>query len=184
MAQPPSTIGRFQIRAELGQGAFGTVYLAFDPQFGREVALKVPHPGTLANPKACERFLREAMAAGRLQHPNIVPIFEVSQDGQAPYIVSAFISGKNLAQALAEERLDLSLVGGTPSSRFQSENWERASFMAAASGKRFSGSRARARWITAANPLGMSGRRFWIGTGSCSRITNSCFSNSRGRSWM
>jgi serine/threonine protein kinase len=60
MAQTPATIGRFQIRAELGQGAFGTVYRAFDPQFGREVALKVPHPGTLANPKACERFLRPA----------------------------------------------------------------------------------------------------------------------------
>jgi eukaryotic-like serine/threonine-protein kinase len=106
MQQLPATIGRFQIREQLGQGAFGTVYRAFDPQFGREVALKVPHPGTLANPKACERFLREALAAGRLQHPNIVPIFEVSQDGQAPYIVSAYIKGKNLAESLAEERLD------------------------------------------------------------------------------
>src|SRR5689334_5594918 len=54
----PRQIGRFQIRAQLGAGAFGAVYRAYDPQLDREVALKVPHPGTLENSKAVDRFLR------------------------------------------------------------------------------------------------------------------------------
>src|SRR5581483_9474741 len=70
-------IGRFQIRTKLGAGAFGTVYRAFDPQMAREVALKVPNPGTLDSEKAIARFLREAKAAGQLKHANIVTIHEV-----------------------------------------------------------------------------------------------------------
>src|SRR5262245_54592675 len=59
----PQQVGRFQIRAVLGEGAFGIVYQAFDPQLDRDVALKVPRPGMLENPNAIERFLREAKAA-------------------------------------------------------------------------------------------------------------------------
>jgi serine/threonine protein kinase len=111
MEQLPATIGRFQIREQLGQGAFGTVYRAFDPQLGREVALKVPLQGTLDNPKARERFLREAKAAGRLQHPHIVPVYEVGQDDNIPYdnipyIAAAFVNGQTLADLAEEKPLD------------------------------------------------------------------------------
>src|SRR5207253_4381432 len=82
-------IGRFQIRARLGAGAFGTVYRAYDPQLDREVALKVPQAGTLDKPKAVERFLREAKAAARLSHPHIVPVYDVGRDGTHYYIASA-----------------------------------------------------------------------------------------------
>ena len=68
-ASLPRRIGRFLIRARLGAGAYGAVYRAYDPQLDREVALKVPHPGTLENPKAVDRFLREAKAAAQLRHP-------------------------------------------------------------------------------------------------------------------
>src|SRR5262245_11620129 len=54
-AESPKRIGRFHVRSLLGRGAFGTVYLAFDPQLQREVALKVPNPGVLNNPKRVER---------------------------------------------------------------------------------------------------------------------------------
>src|SRR4051812_10946135 len=64
-------LGRFLIRQPVGQGAFGTVYRAFDPQLEREVALKVPLPGALDTPQTVERFLREAKAAAQLRHPHI-----------------------------------------------------------------------------------------------------------------
>src|SRR5262245_18904115 len=96
-------IGRFQIRARLGSGAFGTVYRAHDPQLDREVALKVPNPGVLNSFKRIERFLREARAAGQLRHPNIVPVFDAGKDGDTYYIASAFIDGRTLDEAIEEK---------------------------------------------------------------------------------
>jgi WD40 repeat protein len=95
-------VGRFEVRARLGAGAFGGVYRAHDPQLDREVALKVPHPGTLDSPARVQRFLREAKAAANLRHPNIVPLYETGRDGDRYYIASAFIPGTTLAEALAE----------------------------------------------------------------------------------
>ncbi len=96
----PERIGRFEVRAELGEGAFGTVYRAFDPQLQREVALKVPHPFLLDRPRVVERFLREARAAAGLRHPHIVPVFDAGSVGGQRYIASAFIAGQSLAEAL------------------------------------------------------------------------------------
>src|SRR4051812_5715551 len=96
----PRQIGRFEVRARLGAGAFGAVYRAYDPQLDREVALKVPHATALDNPKRVERFLREARAAAQLRHPHIVPVFDAGRDGATYFIASAFIAGKTLAQAL------------------------------------------------------------------------------------
>ena len=93
----PSQIGRFQVRARLGSGAFGNVYLAHDPQLDREIALKVPRPGILDTPRHVERFLREAKAAAQMHHPRIVPVFEAGHDGESYYIASAFIDGCTLA---------------------------------------------------------------------------------------
>jgi tetratricopeptide (TPR) repeat protein/predicted Ser/Thr protein kinase len=97
----PSCVGRFQIRARLGAGAFGTVFRAYDPQLDREVALKVPHPDRVANPRAVERFLREARAAAQLRHPHIVPVYEAGHDGGQYYLVTAFIDGHTLAESVA-----------------------------------------------------------------------------------
>ncbi|HEV3262376.1 MAG TPA: protein kinase [Gemmataceae bacterium] len=105
-AELPRQIGQFEIRARLGSGAFGAVYRAYDPRLEREVALKVAHPETLANPPAVERFLREAQAAAQLRHPHIVPVFEAGRDGACYYIASALITGRTLAETLRAGRLD------------------------------------------------------------------------------
>jgi WD40 repeat protein/predicted Ser/Thr protein kinase len=101
-----SAIGRFQVRARLGAGAFGTVYRAYDPQLDREVALKVPQAGVLDNPRRVERFLREAKAAAQLRHPNIVPVYEAGLADGRHFIASAFIAGRPLADVVDEGRLD------------------------------------------------------------------------------
>lgn len=101
--QPPSQVGRFQIRQCLGQGGYGIVYRAFDPQLDRDVALKMPKAEALADGRLVERFMREARAAGRLRHPHIVPVFEVGKDGGQYYFASAFIEGQSLAAILSAE---------------------------------------------------------------------------------
>jgi WD40 repeat protein len=98
----PETIGRFLVREEIGAGGFGTVYRAYDPVLGREVALKVLHAGALATPKAIERFAREAKAAAQLCHPHIVPIYEPGIDGPLPYLASEYIAGRTLAVLIEE----------------------------------------------------------------------------------
>ncbi|MBC8354942.1 MAG: protein kinase [Planctomycetes bacterium] len=102
----PETLGRFQIKSELGAGAFGTVYLAYDPVLEREVALKVPQASVVGNEEAAARFLREAKAAAQLTHPNIVPIFDAGSDGQDVFIASKYIEGQTLDAAIKEGRLD------------------------------------------------------------------------------
>ncbi|HEY7328103.1 MAG TPA: protein kinase [Gemmataceae bacterium] len=94
-------VGRFRIVRTLGQGGGGLVFLAFDPDLHREVALKVPHLPALLAPDLRRRFLREARAAARLDHPNLVPVHEVGESNGVCFIVSAYCRGGSLAQWLA-----------------------------------------------------------------------------------
>ncbi|MBN9121480.1 MAG: protein kinase [Planctomycetes bacterium] len=96
------SLGRFVIREELGAGAFGTVYRAFDPVLNREVALKVLKAEVAADARRVQRFLREAKAAAGLHHPHIVAVFDAGQDGGRYYIASAFIAGRPLADAIPD----------------------------------------------------------------------------------
>jgi predicted Zn finger-like uncharacterized protein len=99
----PQKLGRFEIRSILGAGAFGTVYQAWDPVLDREIALKVPHAGLLADEENKQRYLREPKAAGRLRHPNIVPVFEAGFEAESIYIASAFIEGQTLEVAIRDK---------------------------------------------------------------------------------
>ena len=101
---PAQRFGRFEILRLLGRGGMGTVFLAFDPQIGRQVALKIPHPGGLIDEEVRERFLREARAAGALKHPQIVPVFECGSQLGCCYLVSAFCNGPTLAQWLSDRQ--------------------------------------------------------------------------------
>ena len=93
----PVAVGRYQVEKVIGKGAMGVVYLAFDPQIGRQVALKTIRPLEGISPKDVaeyrERFLREAQAAGRLLHPNIVTIFDVFEDRGTLYIAMEYVEG-------------------------------------------------------------------------------------------
>jgi serine/threonine protein kinase/WD40 repeat protein len=101
---PPTRIGRYEILAVLGQGAFGRVYQARDPKLDRDVALKVPKPGVFASKEERERFLREARAAAAIQHPNICPVHDVVLEGDDVYLVMGFVPGRSLADTLAARR--------------------------------------------------------------------------------
>jgi uncharacterized protein (TIGR03067 family) len=94
----PSRIGRFEILTLLGEGAFGRVYKARDPQLDREVAIKVPKIEAFAGKFDLQRFLGEAKSAAAIQHPNICPVHEVNTEDGQPYIVMAFVPGKSLAK--------------------------------------------------------------------------------------
>jgi serine/threonine protein kinase len=101
---PSSSAGRYELGDVIGQGAFGVVYRAWDTTLNRAVAVKRPRPGALSAPGAVDRFLREARSAGVLRHPNIVPVYDAGEiDGQ-PYLVSALVEGRNLADELAAGR--------------------------------------------------------------------------------
>ncbi len=102
VAGEKTLVGRYQTRAKLGAGAFGTVYRAYDPQLDREVALKLLKPEALSTPQAVARFQREARAAAKMLHPNIVPVFDAGKHGDSHYIASAFIAGTTLADLIPE----------------------------------------------------------------------------------
>jgi serine/threonine protein kinase/formylglycine-generating enzyme required for sulfatase activity len=99
--EDPSHIGRYRVQSLLGAGGFGRVYLAFDEQLERLAAIKVPHPQLVSSPEAAEFYLAEARAAARLDHPNIVPVYDVGSSPGCPcFIVSKFIEGRTLSQQM------------------------------------------------------------------------------------
>ncbi|WP_339685309.1 WD40 repeat domain-containing serine/threonine protein kinase [Gimesia maris] len=98
-----SCFGRFLLQEELGQGAFGTVYRAYDPTLDREVALKLPRFDH-HDQERIGRFLAEAQIAAQLQHPHIVAVWERGQVGDQYYISSSYVQGETLKERLAHER--------------------------------------------------------------------------------
>jgi len=90
-------LGRFRVLRELGRGGLGIVYLAYDPQLNRQVALKVPRLEALTSRDMRRRFLLEAEAAARLNHPHLVSIYDSGEDGPICYIAAEFCPGPTLA---------------------------------------------------------------------------------------
>ncbi len=95
------TLGRYEIQKELGRGAMGIVYLGKDPKINRWVAIKTMSLGEEADPQSVkeikERFFREAEAAGKLNHPNIIRIFDAGEEDDVAYIAMEFLEGQSLA---------------------------------------------------------------------------------------
>lgn len=105
--QHPERLGKYPITGVLGEGAMGVVYRAFDPDIRRMVALKTirRQGGESAEAVAytAARFRNEAQAAGRLQHPGIVGVYDFGDDGQVAYIAMEYVQGHSLAHYMAHE---------------------------------------------------------------------------------
>jgi len=101
-----SQLGKYEIRRELGRGAMGVVYEAYDPMIKRRVALKTIRPDQLTGERpedVVARFRREAQAAGRLSHPNIVSIYDCDEDDGTWFIAMEYVDGRELKDAFAAE---------------------------------------------------------------------------------
>ncbi|MBI4615291.1 MAG: tetratricopeptide repeat protein [Planctomycetes bacterium] len=100
--EAPVTLGRYRIQGEIGRGAMGVVWKAWDPELARPVALKELLPRGSIGPAEIERFVLEARAAGRLRHPNIVTVYEVGSEAGRYFYAAEFVAGDTLDRLLAE----------------------------------------------------------------------------------
>jgi serine/threonine-protein kinase len=100
-----SHLGKYELLRSLGHGAMGEVFLAHQPAIGRQVAIKtiLPTAGRLSDAEA--RFRREAEAAGKLNHPNIVTVYDFDRDGEVLYLVMEYVQGEDLADLFARQTL-------------------------------------------------------------------------------
>ena len=99
MTEPPAVVGRYHVERLIAHGGMGSLYLARDPAIDRLVVIKLLREG-FDDAAMRERFAREARAAGRLQHPNIVTVFDVGEHDARPYIAMEYIAGETLAQLI------------------------------------------------------------------------------------
>ncbi len=97
-------LGDYTLRRQIGRGGMGIVYEAWQNSMDRRVALKVLPAGVAADPKACVRFMREAQAAGRLSHPNVVHVHGIGIEENTPYYAMEHVEGETLAQVLKRLR--------------------------------------------------------------------------------
>jgi eukaryotic-like serine/threonine-protein kinase len=101
---PHLATDRYELDRRLGHGGMATVYLAHDLKLDREVAIKLLADNYAGDDEVRDRFSREARLAARLDHPNVVQVFDVGEDDGRPYIVMEYVDGGTLADRLNDER--------------------------------------------------------------------------------
>ncbi len=109
-AREGEALGPYTLRAQIGEGASGQVFLGWDPRLGREVALKLLRPERAQDPVARERLLREAAALASLSHPNVVTVFDVGEHGETVYVAMEIVRGPTLREHCSERRSAESVV--------------------------------------------------------------------------
>jgi serine/threonine protein kinase/dienelactone hydrolase len=97
-----SRLGHYTLQSRIGKGGMGEVYLATDTRLGRSVAIKVLPPASAGREQSLRRFIQEARTASSLNHPNIVTIHEIGDDGAFPFIVMERIDGQVLASVMTQ----------------------------------------------------------------------------------
>src|SRR5256714_4378847 len=107
---PGTKLGRYEIRAKIGEGGMGEVYLAQDMKLDRKVALKILPAEIAGDRNRMNRFVQEAKAASALNHPNIITIHEIDQTDSAHFIAMEFIDGNTLRERLSGAPMKLSEV--------------------------------------------------------------------------
>lgn len=100
-------IGQYEIESQLGSGGMATVYLAYQPKLDRRVAVKMMHQTFTSDSNFLTRFQREARIVARLDHPNIVPIYDYDEHNNVPYLVMKYVEGRTLKRMLNEAPLSL-----------------------------------------------------------------------------
>ena len=96
-------LGRYELIEELGRGGFGVVYHAKDTALQVERALKVLHPALIVDPQMAARFTREAQLAARLEHPHIVPVYDIGEAEGRVFLAMKYMAGGSLKTRLAED---------------------------------------------------------------------------------
>ena len=97
-------LGRYEIRSQLGAGGMGEVYLARDPKINRDVAIKVLAGAFSSDAERLRRFEQEVEATGKLNHPNILSVYDVETHDGAPYVVYELLEGETLRERLSGGR--------------------------------------------------------------------------------
>src|SRR5262245_36240057 len=97
---PGARLGPYEILSALGAGGMGEVYRARDPRLRRDVAIKVLASARSADPDRLVRFEQEARAAAALNHPNILAVYDIGTEADAPFIVSELLEGQTLRERL------------------------------------------------------------------------------------
>ncbi len=100
-------VGAYRVVEQLGQGGMATVFKAYHAALDRYVAIKVMHPAFKEDPTFLARFQREARVVAKLEHPNIVPVYDYAEHNGAPYLVMKFIEGETLKAKLARGPISL-----------------------------------------------------------------------------
>src|SRR5439155_5150545 len=114
-ADEPRTpvVDRYALQRRIGGGGFGTVYLAHDQELDRLVAIKVPHDLHRIRPEQLHSYRTEARLHAGLDHPNIVPIYDVGGTDLVPfYLVSKFIGGQDLTERIKKDRPGFAAAAG------------------------------------------------------------------------
>ena len=97
----------YELKGEMGSGAYGTVYRAWQPAVGRQVAVKVIRPEHASQPEFVHRFETEAQLVARLEHPHIVPVYDYWRDESGAYLVMRLLGGGSLKDRLKEGPLTI-----------------------------------------------------------------------------
>src|SRR5688572_10602161 len=104
LPEPSDVIaGKYTVERALGRGGMGAVYVVSHKLTGKRLALKCLLPEFVHNSDLVERFLREAQATGRIEHRNVVNVFDVGRDGNILYLVMELLDGKPLSDLLHDE---------------------------------------------------------------------------------
>lgn len=107
LISPDMVLGRYKIRATIGQGGMGEVFLAEDSELERQVAIKVLLPDVANDSDRVRRFIQEAKTVSALNHPNILTIYEIGRFEESRFIATEYIKGKTLRDRLREEPITL-----------------------------------------------------------------------------